>query len=84
MSGMALAAISSFFTTGTLVAAPLTALSIIPLLAIGINFYRYQSVDPEARPFDAEKVCVLDTIWRECDELENCILLFVPTDSTTL
>lgn len=53
---MALAAIGSFFSTGGLVAAPITALSIIPLLAIGINYYRYQSVDPEARPIDADKV----------------------------
>lgn len=53
---MALAAIGSFFTTSGLVAAPLTAISLIPLLAIGINYYRYQSVDPEARPIDAEKV----------------------------
>lgn len=57
---MALAAISSFFTTGGLVAAPLTAISLIPLLAIGINYYRYQSVDPEARPIDADKVRILN------------------------
>lgn len=53
---MAFAALSTVFTTGSLLAAPVTVLSLIPLLAIGINYYRYQSVDPEGRPIDAEKV----------------------------
>lgn len=53
---MAFAALSTVFTTGSLLAAPVTVLSFIPLLAIGINYYRYQSVDPEGRPIDAEKV----------------------------
>lgn len=55
---MAFAAISNIFSTGSLLAAPVTALSLIPLLALGINYYRYQSVDPEGRPIDAQKVCV--------------------------
>lgn len=53
---MAFAALSTVFTTGSLLAAPVTVLSLIPLLAIGINYYRYQSVDPEGRPIDAERV----------------------------
>lgn len=53
---MAFAALSSVFSTGTLLAAPVTALSLIPLLALGINYYRYQSIDPEGRPTDAQKV----------------------------
>ena len=53
---MAFAGLTTFFTTGGLMAAPLTALSLIPLLAIGINYYQYQNVDPEARPIDAQKV----------------------------
>lgn len=53
---MAFAAISSIFSTGTLLAAPVTALSLIPLLALGINYYRYQSIDPEGRPIDAQQV----------------------------
>lgn len=54
---MAFAALSSVFSTGTLLAAPVTtALSLIPLLALGINYYRYLSVDPEGRPIDAQKV----------------------------
>lgn len=57
---MAFAALSSVFSTGTLLAAPVTtALSLIPLLALGINYYRYQSVDPEGRPIDAQKVNIL-------------------------
>lgn len=51
----ALSSISTFLTGG-LAAAPVTALSLIPLIAIGMNFYRYQSVDPEARPIEAQKV----------------------------
>lgn len=38
------------------IAAPLTALSLIPLLAIGLNYYRYQASDPEARIIDASVV----------------------------
>ena len=53
---MAFAAISSVFSTGSLLAAPVTALSLIPILALGINYYRYQSIDPEGRPIDAQKV----------------------------
>lgn len=53
---MAFAALTSIFTTGGLLSAPVTAIGIIPLLALGINFYRYQNVDPEARPIDAQRV----------------------------
>lgn len=57
---MAFAAISSIFSTGTLLAAPVTALSLIPLLALGINYYRYQSNDPEGRPIDAQEVSFIN------------------------
>lgn len=40
----------------TLAAGPVTMLGLIPLLAIGMSYYRYQSVDPEGRPIDATKV----------------------------
>lgn len=53
---MAFAALTNIFSTGSLLAAPVTALSLIPLLALGINYYRYQSIDPEGRPIDAQKV----------------------------
>lgn len=53
---MAFAAISSLFSTGSLLNAPVSALSLIPLLAIGINYYRSQSDNPEGRPIDAQKV----------------------------
>lgn len=53
----ALTTIASFLTkAGTLAAGPVTMLSLIPLFAIGMNFYRYQSVDPEGRPIEASKV----------------------------
>lgn len=52
---MAFAALTSILTGG-LTAAPITAIGLIPLLALGINFYRYASVDPEGRPIDAQKV----------------------------
>lgn len=53
---MAFAALTSIFATGGLLSGPVTALGLIPLLALGINFYRYQNVDPEARPIDAQRV----------------------------
>ncbi len=40
----------------SLAAGPMTMLSLIPILAIGMNYYRYQSVDPEGRPIEATKV----------------------------
>lgn len=53
----AFTSIASFLTTaGSLAAGPVTMLSLIPLLAIGMNYYRYQSVDPEGRPIEATKV----------------------------
>lgn len=40
----------------SLAAGPVTMLSLIPIFAIGLNYYRYQSVDPEGRPIEATKV----------------------------
>lgn len=53
-----LSSLSTLLTTagGLAAAAPVTALGLIPLIAIGMNFYRYQYVDPEARPIEATKV----------------------------
>lgn len=57
-------ALASFLTTaGTLAAGPVTMLSLIPLLAIGVNYYRYQSVDPEGRPVEASKVTILSHFY---------------------
>lgn len=58
MAGLAISSFASFLSAagGIAAAAPVTALGLIPILAIGMNFYRYQSVDPEARPIDAQKV----------------------------
>lgn len=56
---LAISSIASFFSAaGTLAAAPVTILSLIPIIAIGMNYYRYQNVDPEARPIDAQSVSV--------------------------
>lgn len=53
----AISSISSLLaSTGGLVVAPMTALTLLPLIAIGMNFYQYQNVDPEARPIDATTV----------------------------
>lgn len=70
---MAFAALSSVFSTSTLLAAPITtALSLIPLLAIGINYYQYQSVDPEGRPIDAQKV----NIWKYLENAHIIIIIY--------
>lgn len=54
---LAISSISSLLvTTGGLVAAPMTALGLLPLIVIGMNYYRYNTVDPEARPIDASVV----------------------------
>lgn len=53
----AFSSISSLLaSTGGLVVAPMTALTLLPLIAIGMNYYQYQNVDPEARPIDATQV----------------------------
>lgn len=49
----ALALVSSLATIST---SPITLISMIPLLALGINYYRYTSVDPESAPIDAPVV----------------------------
>lgn len=56
VQSMAFAAISSLFTAGSVSVFTAPILSLIPLLALGLNYYRYQSIDPEGRPIDAEKV----------------------------
>lgn len=54
----------------SLAAGPVTMLGLIPILAIGMNYYRYQSVDPEGRPIDADKVSIAFD-WGDiiCNEL---------------
>ena len=33
-------------------------IGMIPILAIGMNYYRYAKLDPEARVYDAEQVFI--------------------------
>lgn len=40
----------------TLSTAPITALTLLPLIALGLNYYRYRNTDPETRPIDKFKV----------------------------
>lgn len=53
---MALALFSSIIT---LTQTPIAILSLIPLLAVGINYYRYSTLDPESNPIDAPLVITL-------------------------
>lgn len=49
-------ALALFSSIATLTSSPLTLIGMIPLVAIGLNYYRYTSVDPESAPIDAPVV----------------------------
>ncbi|XP_050082472.1 glucose dehydrogenase [FAD, quinone] [Anopheles aquasalis] len=51
---MALGLASVAAVAGGLAHTPLALLTLIPLLAVGVNYYRYQSVDPETNPTDQQ------------------------------
>lgn len=51
-----MSALALISTLATISSSPLTLLSMIPLLAVGLNYYRYANVDPESQPFDAPVV----------------------------
>lgn len=51
---MALALISTIATAGALT--PIAIMTLIPLIAIGMNYYRYQTYDPESKIIDAPYV----------------------------
>lgn len=51
---MALAIISSIATAGALT--PIAIMTLIPLIAIGMNYYRYQAYDPESKIIDVPYV----------------------------
>ena len=51
---MALAIISSIATAGALT--PIAIMTLIPLIAIGMNYYSYQAYDPESKIIDAPYV----------------------------
>lgn len=45
-------------TIASLSSTPLTILSIVPLIAVGLNYYKYLNVDPESAPIDAPVVSI--------------------------
>lgn len=54
-----MSALALISTLATISSSPLTLLSIIPLIAVGFNYYRYANVDPESNPIDAPVVSAL-------------------------
>lgn len=46
-------------TLATMSSNPITLLGMIPLIAVGLNYYRYTDVDPESAPIDAPVVSLL-------------------------
>lgn len=53
---MALGLASVAAVAGGITHTPIALLTLIPLIAVGVNYYRYQSVDPESKPIDQETV----------------------------
>lgn len=51
-----MSALALISTIASISSSPLTLLSMIPLIAVGLNYYRYESVDPESAPIDAPVV----------------------------
>ena len=45
-------------TLASITSSPVTLLSMIPLIAVGLNFYRYSEIDPESPPIDAPVVSI--------------------------
>lgn len=54
-----MSAIALISTLATITSSPLTLIGMIPLIAVGLNYYRYQNVDPESAPIDAPVVSAL-------------------------
>lgn len=57
-------------TLATITSSPITLLGMIPILAVGLNYYRYTDVDPESAPIDAPVVSSLSCI---INQLSNSI-----------
>ncbi|XP_058447544.1 glucose dehydrogenase [FAD, quinone] [Malaya genurostris] len=51
---MALGLASIAAVAGGITHTPIALLTLIPLIAVGVNYYRYQSVDPESKPIDEQ------------------------------
>lgn len=56
-----MSALALISTLASISSSPITLLSMIPLLAVGLNYYRYTNVDPESAPIDAPVVsyCII-------------------------
>lgn len=52
------AALALFTSIASVTASPVTLLGMLPLIAIGLNYYRYTSVDPESHPIDTTTVSI--------------------------
>lgn len=57
-----MSALGLFTSIASLTASPVTLLSMIPLVAIGLQYYRYTTVDPESHPIDAPVVSLKITL----------------------
>lgn len=51
-----MSALGLISTLATISSSPITLLGMIPLIAVGLNYYRYNDVDPESAPIDAPVV----------------------------
>lgn len=52
-------ALALFSSIASITASPVTLLGMLPLIAIGLNYYRYTSVDPESHPIDTTTVSII-------------------------
>ena len=57
-----MSALALFSSIAAITSSPVTLLSMIPLVAIGLNYYRYTNSDPESHPIDVPVVS--DTILK--------------------
>lgn len=58
-----MAFLGSIATLGGLAQTPSLVASVLPLLAIGLTYYRYHSVDPESFPKEAYNVTIIDIFF---------------------
>lgn len=49
-------ALALFSSIASLTASPVTLLGMIPIIAIGLNYFQYTNIDPESAPIDAQNV----------------------------
>lgn len=56
-------------TLGGLAPSPVTIISLLPLLAVGITLFRYQTVDPESHPLNVVNVSLIIVYYFK---INNC------------